>query len=205
MNEDALAVTARPAALGARLQLAGILAAVLLPMAAAYVMYHYHLAIPRDTVNQGTLVSPPLQISELGISDEHGEAWRFSRQPSQWRLVIAASQCGADCQYSLWLTRQVQTRLGKDSPRVERLLLLTEGELSPASRDLIEAQHKNLRVLDAAGFSAWAEGSVLTETLERGYFVVDPQGWAMMSYDAHQQGKHLYEDIKRLLKYSTEK
>ena len=51
-----------------KLQGVSIMASVLLPMVAAYIVFYTGMGIPSETINQGKLLQPPVKINELKIN-----------------------------------------------------------------------------------------------------------------------------------------
>lgn len=184
-----------------------ILAVTFLPMALAYVVYQTGLGVPRDTVNQGTLLIPPSHISELPLSPEDQQT--FSEE-KRWRIFIpVADQCNKACEDKLFITRQVHIRLGEKSRRVQRYAISLGGVKSESYIDNLRAQHPKLLSLSISptAWSAWLAKTNLGQqasTVEDYFLLVDQQGYAMMYYTPSHTGSHLLKDIKRLLKYSYE-
>ncbi|MFL0798641.1 MAG: hypothetical protein K6L73_14260 [Cellvibrionaceae bacterium] len=192
-------------------QMLGVLSAVFVPMVIAYTLFKTQLGIPDGTINKGELLPVPQQMSELMMSNLDGTPWSANEMKDKWWMVIpVTADCGESCQQSLWVTRQVRTRLNEKRIRVKRLALLLDGANVPEA--LVE-EHPDLAWKRADDYQQWSRpqlrptsGPALLETApQRGYFVVDQQGWAMMTYDSRQSGNDLLKDIKRLLRYSYEK
>jgi hypothetical protein len=133
----------------------------------------------------------PLALHDGTTSDP---AWARSR----WNLIYARiSPCGEDCQAALTRLRQVWLTLGRDRDRVQLIFLIPGSGLpvqTPA--DFLTG------VLDAPD-GPELERLLGPERLEEGrYFVIDPQGYIMMSFpDDADQGR-LQGDLERLLDVS---
>lgn len=157
------------------------------PLIIAWVIFFYFPQLmPSGTTNQGKLITPPVNAKTLGLESQIGE----------WTLVIpVAASCDADCEERLYLARQVNVALGKESPRVKRLVLWTDG-LGPAAK--INSEYPNM-------------GSFLTERVKMSetlgdlnrIYLMDPLGNIFMVYSIDKAGKPMLKDIKHLLKISN--
>lgn len=185
----------------------GVVAAVALPMLAAYTVFYTGLGMPRGTINQGELLTPAQAVPELPLLDEQGQAVNFAQEDPKWRyLIVSGDACDANCEGLLYTTRQVHIRLGDKAPRVERMLLTT-APLSEESRRKIAEQHPALRIATATSqqLSEWLADSDHAQLERPSALLVDQGGFAMMVYTGQHTGNQLLKDIKRLLKYSYEK
>lgn len=194
-----------------RIQGAIVMLVVLLPMLIAYLVFYTGVGMPTSTINKGDLVSPPQLITDLPLQAENGIAWDFNAQPKKWRLLIPGyRECNDQCRKNLYLTRQVHIRLAEKSVRVERLYLLLADQdpFAQVTRDFLTAEHPHMPVVRVAeqDFKAMlARTDVPANALVDGrYYLMDQEGFIMMSYTPQHEGKELLDDIKRMLKYSYE-
>lgn len=199
----------RRAATG-RLQGLSLIAAVALPIIAAYVVYHTGLGMPDGTINQGELLQPPVDIEGLALrsaSEESGsQAVSFESAPHKWRyLILPDGACESACDNLLYTSRQVHIRLAEKADRVERLLVTPE-PLPAERRAAIAAEHPRLRFVtaDASALQTLRRESGLVMAEGPQAVLVDQKGFAMMRYGNEHTGNQLLKDIKRLLKYSYE-
>ncbi len=171
------------------------------------------------TANQGTLLQPPRQIDEQVMLDDSGlqitvAAW----EPPRWSMVVpvANGECGQACEKSLYLTRQIHLATGKYFNRLRRLSVgeqatentqlvvaeLTDGHPTPVDfAKYLVTEHKgleNLILSDAAFTALFPEHAADPST----WYLVDPAGWIMMSYNDEIPYKDVISDIKFLLKNS---
>ncbi|MBB3063595.1 hypothetical protein [Microbulbifer rhizosphaerae] len=196
----------KPTGVG-RFQALSVIASVVLPMLAAYIVFRTGIGMPEGTVNQGELLQPPRSIEHLPLLKPSGTRLDLLSESPRWRyLILPGGDCTAECEKLLYTTRQVHIRLGEKADRVERLLV-SATPLSEERRAQLREQHPRLRF--AVQESAALDG-LLRDTnhprLERvSTLLVDQRGFAMMVYDNHHSGNQLLKDIKRLLKYSYDK
>jgi hypothetical protein len=125
-------------------------------------------------------------------------------------------RCDASCEATLYETRQIHTAMGKEYNRLRRLYvseaapddtLLTVQELSdkhpvPASFSAYLAnEHRGLQAL-VLGPGQIDELFAEYRAEPGTWYLVDPAGWIMMSYDETVSYKDVIADLKFLLKNS---
>lgn len=165
--------------------------------------------------NNGVLVTPPAQLKTLladndmlissEVNGEQKAIW-----DGMWTLVIRGTKdCDQDCRDSLYLTRQLHIRLDKQANRVQRVYLYdhsgdTENLLSDDVREFLDKEHYLLKVAAVNPEQiAVLDQQLVSDTGERAqFFIVDPEGWAMMYYLKSHEGNEMLQDLKHLLKYS---
>lgn len=172
------------------------------------------------TANRGTLVQPPRQIDDLALHDGNGVAFRYGDGPSRWTMLVpgAGNQCDTICENNLYLTRQIRLAMGKDLARLTRIYVseagatateLTAEELSdqrpaPAGFSvLLEDEHRDLKAL-TLGAGGYSQVFSEHEQDHSTWYLVDPAGWIMMSYNSQVSYKDVIADLKFLLKNSSE-
>ena len=172
------------------------------------------------TANRGELVQPPRQIDDIPLSEQTGAAIRYADLPRKWMLVVpnAGEDCAASCEQLLYLTRQIHIAMGKEFKRIGRLYLseqpvastalavanLSDQRPAPDSFDaLLADEHRGLRALTLGpgGYQAlFPEQRDDSST----WYLADPAGWVMMSYNSEVGYKDVISDLKFLLKNSSE-
>ncbi|WP_444918674.1 hypothetical protein [Microbulbifer sp. JMSA003] len=183
-----------------------VLASVVLPITAAYVVYYTGLGMPKETINQGELLQPPFDITEIKITFQGQQQSLAQEGESKWRyLILSDSDCGKDCEDLLYISRQVHIRLGEKAHRVERLLVVGDS-LDEKRQEQIQIEHPKLKIvnLDDENFKQLVQKTDHDGVTSTKALLVDQEGYAMMAYDRQHSGNQLLKDIKRLLKYSYE-
>lgn len=172
------------------------------------------------TANRGTLVQPPRQLDEHVLRDESGEIATVSGEEPRWTMVIPSADglCEASCEKNLYLTRQIHVAMGKEFNRLRRLYIgeqaanntqltvtsLSDGHPAPPAGQFaayLEREHKGLQSLSLSA------ASFMTLFPEYGadpstWYLMDPAGWIMMSYNDQVSYKDVIADLKFLLKNS---
>lgn len=171
------------------------------PFVLAYVFFFVKPDwIPTGTTNQGELILPPVQANEAGI--DHKALFEGDR----WILVIpVGAACDDGCVEALYLSRQVKTALGKESNRIERVVLSSASSLTEDFAELLGQEHRYARLVFNSGppindLIAPALGQTPTGSY---ILLMDPNGNIMMFYDLEKAGKPMLKDIKLLLKASN--
>jgi cytochrome oxidase Cu insertion factor (SCO1/SenC/PrrC family) len=171
------------------------------------------------TANRGELLQPPRQLAAQDLRQHSGEPLAFAELEPQWTLVVPhrGTACEARCEQLLYLTRQIHLAMGKEYNRIRRFFVTTTpvGETRleveslsddhpvPASfADYLAAEHPRLQALEVAPATLkqlFAEHETAPDT----WYLVDPAGWVMMSYDDSVSYKDVMADLKFLLKNSS--
>ncbi|WP_250460550.1 hypothetical protein [Microbulbifer litoralis] len=201
------AETSKPSSPGVgRLQGLSVLASVLLPIAAAYIVFYTGIGMPDDTINQGDLIQPPVDIKGLDFVGGDHAHMNFADAEEKWRyLILPSGSCEQDCEKLLYTSRQVHIRLSEKADRVERLLV-SASPVDALTREKLGRDHPRLRLvqLDKGALQRLQRQTSTENTSGARVLLVDQRGFAMMAYDNGHSGNQLLKDIKRLLKYSYE-
>ena len=153
---------------------------------------------PRETVNHGELIQPPVLLPAL----EHADGTLLR---DAWTVVhIDRGGCGEACRAALHDTRQVRLALGRNGDRVRRLLLASGQAPQPA--DLTD-RHPDLVVVrvgprEADLLEAFPAPDDGPPQAAGRIYVVDPLGNLMMRYPSDNDPGGLLEDLERLLRLS---
>ena len=191
-----------------RLLASALMAVVALPMLIAYVFYHTGVGIPDEQVNEGFLLDPPQALAQWQPKTLSGENWAVDPKAAKhWRFIIPVdADCSGACGDNLYLTRQVHVRLAEKASRVERIILLLDGEWSDEALEELAAKHPGTRLLRAdrerVVQSLNATNRAGDPLASGRYFLMDQEGYVMMAYSPEHTGNQLLKDIKRLLRYS---
>lgn len=171
------------------------------------------------TSNNGTLVQPPRQLDDVELENPGGLPVRFSELDRRWTFLIPGSQrCDTVCEKTLYTTRQIHIAMGKEINRIRRIYLsdtpvgdtaltfklLSDNRPAPADfSGFLSSEHRGMKAFTMLHehyptlFKEYA--------IDRGtWYLVDPAGWIMMSYDSEVDYKGVMSDLKFLLKNSSE-
>ena len=184
-----------------------LLTAIGLPMIMAYVVFYTGWGIPTNTVNKGQLISPATSLTDLVVTDTASKSVDLFSEEKKWRwIIVGNNECDVSCENTLYLSRQVHIRLGEKARRLERVYLNTANAYSSELSASLSQHHprlKQLHVSEVSWHQIMSETNVAKNVLNGSWlYMVDQEGFAMMTYDQSHQGADMLDDIKRLLKYS---
>lgn len=173
-----------------------ILALTTAPVAASYLLYYFWP--PAHTVNYGELIEPqPLPDLQLALAD--GAPFRLSRLKGKWLLVsVDSGQCDTHCDRKLLYMRQLRLTQGKNSERVERVWLVSDGAVP---RNEAVSQYPGTWIVRGGGAALLGHFPAAGATSDHIY-LIDPLGNLMMRFPRDPDPRLMIKDLARLLKAS---
>ena len=144
---------------------------------------------PSGQVSYGHLIHPARPVPHTTVSTITGEPFALAQLKDQWLLVIVAdASCSEECVQQLFVQKQMREMLNKDRDRVDRVWLITDqGAVRDDLKPLL-ADSTLLRVNDAV-VKDWFLGEAHVDEVKGQLFIVDPQGFAMLSMPTPHAGK----------------
>jgi hypothetical protein len=171
------------------------------------------------TSNNGSLVQPPRELQGVDLTQGGGLPFHYSELDPKWTFLVPGNDvCDVQCEKNLYFTRQIHIALGKGFNRIQRIYISStsavdtaisfpeqsDGRPAPSSfADFLDVEHRGLKALkidDEAFSTLTAEFAADPAT----WYLVDPAGWIMMSYNSEVDYKGVISDMKFLLKNSSE-
>ena len=156
----------------------------------------------------------------MNLRDDEGRPVDPKSLEHHWTMVVpvTGTECDDSCEQVLYETRQIHLAMGREFKRIRRALVsphppgamrlavttLSDGRPLPADFSTYLAdEHRGMRAFQAA------PGDITTlfpERLEEpsSWYLVDPAGWIMMTYDSDIHYKDVMADLKFLLKNSND-
>jgi hypothetical protein len=177
-----------------RMQLLLILAATIGPILLATAMYKWQFWVPESRSYHGELLGNGQNRSELGVLAPAAQA------ESRWQLLVTApEECAADCQQLVYLARQIQIGLGRESSRATHSLA-SGAPLSEAYQSQLHSEYPQLGrfTLDRQRYAQLQKGNPAVQL-----WIIDPHGNLVLRYDAKADGKNVLHDLRLLLKLSN--
>ena len=155
---------------------------------------------PDGTVNKGTLLSEPIQLSELRLEVDSGPLQ--DEFPGKWSIVqFVSGDCQVKCWETLYSSRQINTRLAKDSSRVVRYLInIGKNNLSTESLEKISEEYPLLNIGNIE--SNFVPAPISERLKDSPYILFDPLGNGILIYDSSLPSGELLKDIKKVLQNS---
>ena len=155
---------------------------------------------PEGTVNKGTLLSEPIQLTELRLDVESGPL--KDEFPGKWSIVqFVSGDCDTNCWDTLYSSRQINIRLAKDSERVVRYLInIGKNNLSAQSIEKIADEYP---LLYKGSIDSNLVPAPINQRLQDSpYILFDPLGNGILIYDSSLPSGELLKDIKKVLQNS---
>ena len=155
---------------------------------------------PQGTVNKGTLLEDPIQLSELKLDIDSGPL--KAEFPGKWSIVqFVSGDCLGKCWDTLYSSRQINIRLAKNSDRVVRYLInIGTNNLSSQSIEKIAEEYP---LLNTGTIQPELLPLSVSEKLQDSpYILFDPLGNGILIYDSTLPSGELVEDIKKVLQNS---
>ena len=151
-----------------------------------------------ETTNYGELIKPILPITNIKINTESNISNTNSLNGKWSLLYYLKNDCLKTCEENIYLLRQVNTALGKDMDRLQRILMFDENvkyslEFLTSYPGLIYIYNKPNSLHGLLSSLSDGESSIL---------LIDPLGNVILKYSEELQGKKLLKDLKKLLKLS---
>jgi len=172
---------------------------LLLPVLAASALYFSGWR-PTQTGNHGELLQPPRALPAEAFLDRNGKPLPATDMQDKWiMLFVGGASCNDHCRAQVRLMRQVQVAQNKEMGRIRRVVLAPDAAAlaAYAQEDGDELRAPDLLLLRLTD----ALTPLLADSVNR-IVLIDPLGNVMMRYSAAHDGKGMYKDIERLLKYS---
>jgi hypothetical protein len=174
-----------------------ILAICVLPIAASTVLYF--LWTPKQFVNHGELLDP-VPLAQVSLSRVDGSRFAFNELSGQWALVsVDDAACDENCLRKLYLMRQIRLTQGKNSDRIERVWLVSDGK-QPASQTLQDyAGMKTILLSPRESLGSFPAESSREEYI----YLIDPIGNLMMRFPRETDPSRMKKDVAKLLRLSS--
>ena len=155
---------------------------------------------PEGTVNKGTLLSEPIQLSNLKLKVTSGPL--ENEFPGKWSIVqFVSGDCTEKCWETLYSSRQINIRLAKNSDRVVRYLINIGGNnLSSESINKIKDEYPLLNMGEIN--TDLVPSSISKKLIDSPYILFDPLGNGILIYDSTLPSGELLQDIKKVLQNS---
>lgn len=160
------------------------------PGIAAYVFYHHPAWLGVTKVNKGNLLTPALALDVFDKGDK-------------WRLVfLSPNSCEQTCLQQLDILARIRLALGRKLYQVDEWLLLADqtASISEKSVAILKKQDVHFALLTSAQMA-----SLVNLPPEASIFIVNPEGYLILSYRAAVNPDDVYKDLKLLLNTSEHK
>lgn len=199
--------TLAPHPTSGRLALVFVVICAILPIAASVYLYATDWR-PTATVNHGELIRPARPLQEQVVQTLDGKSVNvLAELQRDWSMIyFSAAPCDETCMSNLFRMRQTHIAQGKDSERVQTVVVMTDDADAAALKSQL-ADYPQLQVwlADQAAITQFAHelGVEQTRLLQQhSIYLVDPMGNAFMRYAPDVNPAGLRKDLARLLNFS---
>lgn len=179
------------------------------PFAVSWWMYNFtDLGRDGGAYSHGDLILPPRYVREMTLY-EPAAGMRKRHLHGKWNLIyLIEKDCDRNCEQHLYTMRQLWIAAGRDSRRLQRVLMIVNTPDNPQPAPWAQRYPGQLVALIN---EVEAEAIVNTFVLEENdrplgagrLYIIDPMGNLMMSYPAGTDPAGIIKDLKRLFKYSS--
>jgi cytochrome oxidase Cu insertion factor (SCO1/SenC/PrrC family) len=177
------------------------------PMLFATFLYFKADAFNIKLGNTGELINPSLHLSKLKLEDFEHQPLQIDTLKGKWWLVyLSPEQCYNACHDILFNMRQIKTALGRETDRVERLVLAPKDRTNAPLIEFIESNYPDIKralILNEDYDQYFAPLGDPKDRAALGELVIiDPKGQIVLYYDGDTPPKGILTDLRRLLKIS---
>jgi cytochrome oxidase Cu insertion factor (SCO1/SenC/PrrC family) len=196
-----------PSALPGRRTLLLVISVFLLPVVSATYLYVSGWRPTGKSLQYGELVQPARPVGDAELTEANGAPYQLKALRGKWALVyFSPLPCTPACQNNLYKMQQVRLTQGRDATRVERVLIVPDGD-SAALRTLVQ-QYPGLIAVRGTRASLPAlmrefvssQGTALD--VPGRVYLLDPIGNLVLSYAADADPSGMRKDLARLLRLS---
>jgi hypothetical protein len=155
-----------------------LLAVFILPVIFSAILYNFHGYFNLKTTNHGALLKQP-------VNAEYLYAWQQDGKQKKWRVIyVDNGNCDDSCKKVDYQLHQMQKALGKESERVQ--VMLIDGRSAP-----LERLKQTLSSQEQPDFA-----------VNNKIYLVDPIGNLFMYYADSTNPMNVLKDMKKVLEVS---
>ncbi len=190
-----------------RLKMLLVLLVCASPVIASY--FTYFVIRPEGRTNYGELVLPTREMpAALPLATLDGAPVVPASLRGQWLLVVVMPPvCDEACEKRLFMQRQLREMLGRDSERLDKLVLVADAPavtppLKPELRAALEAAPTATVLRTPREALAQWLAPAAGEALDAHLYVVDPLGQWMMRMPRDAEPQRVMRDLSKLMRAS---
>ena len=166
-------------------------------------IWHYAGLRPKATVNYGTMINPPVDLGSLELELDY-QPLNIDSMERKWMIIhFIDERCNEACLEAFYFSRQINTAIGREKDRVKRFYVASSNtnekikKLFQDETNLTAISAKNLDLLRKKMVEAG-----INPFVQPGFFLADPLGNIILSYQGDIDPKKILSDIKKLLRAS---
>lgn len=186
-----------------RIKLIALVTVFLSPFIGGWLAFYVFEWRP-ESGNYGSLVQPVRKIGWPELESVDGKRFEEGFERRWSFLLFAGERCAERCRENLFYMRQIRTLLGRDTLRLQNVLI-TAVPLDETTRIFLR-EFPNLVVIenyrDPALYSQFTIDGEAAVGSSAKMYLVDPDNNFMMHYPVDSDQNRVLEDIKKLMKLS---
>jgi hypothetical protein len=163
----------------------------LLPVAAGWLLFHYHTLFSLKTMNHGILINPPV----------HSEMFDMPGKQHQWQIIyMPGIYCDKQCDEVMFSLHQLHTGLGKESQRVMLKVVIANNAVvnnRPDFQNIILTPGQITQLQQMLVQQMGADFVLLHKI-----YLMDPADNLFMYYEDTSNLMDILKDLKRVLEVS---
>ena len=177
------------------------------PLAGSWLLLNFtDIAGIRGKDNHGELINPPRPLPNIKLIDPLSEANKGQLHGKWSMLYIAGSSCDQVCIENLYRMRQIRLATGKHYKRVQRVLLMQQGNATGLAQIFRDYSGQMLMTTDNINMQEFMDNFRFDQTeipaQKHRIYLIDPLGNLMMRYSPDTNPSGIIKDLNRLLRTS---
>lgn len=178
----------------------------LIPILLAILFFNRPDLMNAGTTNNGVLINPPVNMKSIAVTNEYAETETIADFGGKWLLVyLSMEECADACLDNVYTINQIRTALGKRMNKLTPLLI------SPVAVDTDENPLYGIMKLhypvvqqlsiDSTEYKEFiSQLPPVNRPIHQGtIYIIDPQGYVMMSYPPNPQAEGIIKDLKKVI------
>jgi hypothetical protein len=158
---------------------------------------------PKTTVNYGTMIDPPVDLGSLELELDY-QPLNIDSMERKWMIIhFIDDRCNEACLEAFYFSRQINTAIGREKDRVKRFYVAST-KTNERIKKLFQDE-TNLTLISAKNLDLLRQKMVeagINPFAQPGFFLADPLGNIILSYQGEIDPKKILSDIKKLLRAS---
>jgi hypothetical protein len=152
---------------------------------------------PTSTTEYGQLQSNPLQLPDTEL-ERTESGLTPAKLHGKWTLIqVDTASCEETCQEALVHTRQIRLTMGNKMTRLQRLFVVTSGDIDQTT---LQQEHPDLLLLTKQ--SATELSTLIGNPTSGELLLADPLGNVILLYPPDATMKGIRQDLKHLFELS---
>ena len=149
------------------------------------------------------MISPPVDLGSLELELDY-QPLNIDSMERKWMIIhFIDDRCNEACLEAVYFSRQINTAIGREKDRVKRFYVAST-KTNEKIKKLFQDE-TNLTLISAKNLDLLRQKMVeagINPFVQPGFFLADPLGNIILSYQGNIDPKKILSDIKKLLRAS---